>query len=76
MLIITRRRLERTILTATEDIPAGTEFAVEIFDIRPSSVRIGFAFPLSVNIAREELLGLPGGDVRGEPQAFEGGREQ
>ena len=54
MLILTRRK--------GESIMIGDDIVVTVLDIRGSQIRLGFEAPNDVNIVREELLPVNGGD--------------
>jgi sRNA-binding carbon storage regulator CsrA len=55
-LMLTRLPMERVILTATEDIPAGTEIVVLYEGTKGRHGRLGFIAPKAVEILREELI--------------------
>lgn len=52
MLIITRKKSQKVIITAAD----GTEIALQIFNVRSKRVSLGFEAPKSCKIAREEVL--------------------
>ena len=55
MLVLKRTHHQRTFLTLTKSLPAGTVIEVIVTDLAGSWVKLGFVAPESVNVVREEI---------------------